>query len=70
MYTIEKAKALYPERRWIGVGILPPHVQETGERRTAYEEILKEAGAVVVFSNVEQLSVDQIQRLVINSSHA
>lgn len=70
MYTIEKAKALYPERRWIGVGILPPHVQETAERRNAYEEILKEAGAVVVFSNVEQLSVDQIQRLVINSSHA
>jgi HAD superfamily phosphatase len=70
MYTIEKAKALYPERRWIGVGILPPHVQETGERRTAYEEILKEAGAVVVFSNVEQLNADQIQRLVINSSHA
>ncbi|MBW4547509.1 MAG: TIGR01548 family HAD-type hydrolase [Symplocastrum torsivum CPER-KK1] len=70
MYTIEKAKALYPERRWIGVGILPPHVQETAERRHAYEEILKEAGAAVVFSNVEQLSVDQIQRLVINSSHA
>ena len=64
MYTIEKAKALYPERRWIGVGILPPHVQETAERRNAYEEILKEAGASVVFSNVEQLSVDQIQRLV------
>ena len=64
MYTIEKAKALFPERRWIGVGILPPHVQETAERRNAYEEILKEAGAVVVFSNVEQLSVDQIQRLV------
>jgi HAD superfamily phosphatase len=61
---------LYPERRWIGVGILPPHVQETAERRNAYEEILKEAGAAVVFSNVEQLSVDQIQRLVINSSHA
>jgi len=70
MYTIEKAKALYPEGCWIGVGILPPHVQETGERRNAYEEILKEAGAVVVFSNVEQLNADQIQRLVINSSHA
>jgi HAD superfamily phosphatase len=64
MYTIEKAKALYPERRWIGVGILPPHVQETAERRNAYEEILKEAGAAVVFSNVEQLNADQIQQLV------
>ncbi|NEQ26729.1 MAG: TIGR01548 family HAD-type hydrolase [Microcoleus sp. SIO2G3] len=64
MYTVEQAKALYPERLWIGVGILPPHVQETAERRNAYEEILKEAGAVVVFSNVEQLNADQIQRLV------
>ncbi len=64
MYTIEKAKALYPERRWIGVGILPPHVQETAERRNGYEEILKEAGAAVVFSNVEQLNADQIQQLV------
>ncbi len=64
MYTIQKAKALYPERRWIGVGILPPHVQETAERRNAYEEILKEAGAAVVFSNVEQLKADQIQQLV------
>ncbi len=64
MYTIEKAKALYPERRWIGVGILPPHVQETAERRNAYEEILKAAGAIIVFSNVEQLNADQIQQLV------
>jgi len=64
MYTVEKAKALHPGRSWIGVGVLPPHVQETPERRSAYEELLKEAGAAVVFSNVQQLTPEQIQQLV------
>lgn len=64
MYTIQKAKALHPKRTWIGVGVLPPHVQETPERREAYEETLKAAGATVVFSNVEQLTPQQIQQLL------
>jgi HAD superfamily phosphatase len=64
MYTVEKAKAIHPGRSWIGVGVLPPHVQETPERRDAYEELLKEAGAAVVFSNVQQLTPEQIQQLM------
>lgn len=64
MYTVEKAKTLAPGRSWIGVGVLPPHVQETAERRDAYEKLLKEAGAVVVFGNVQQLTVEQIRQLV------
>ncbi len=64
MYTVEKAKTLAPRRNWIGVGVLPPHVQETAERRDAYEKLLYEAGAVVVFGNVQQLSVEQIRQLV------
>jgi HAD superfamily phosphatase len=64
MYTVEKARTLHPRRAWIGVGILPPHVQETAERRDAYEEALKEAGAAVVFGNVQQLTPEQIQLLV------
>lgn len=66
MYTVEQAKALQPRRTWIGVGILPPHVQETSERREGYKEILKEAGAVVVFSNVQQLTPAQIEKLLID----
>jgi HAD superfamily phosphatase len=65
MYTVEQAKTLYPRRSWLGVGVLPPHVQETAERRHAYEELLKQAGATVVFSNVQQLTPEQIQQLVI-----
>jgi HAD superfamily phosphatase len=64
MYTVQKARTLQPARTWIGVGILPPHVQEISERREAYEEILKEAGATKIFHNVEQLTPGQIQQLV------
>lgn len=64
MYTVQQARALQPGRTWIGVGILPPHVQETSERRDGYEKILKEAGAAVVFSNVQQLTPAQIEQLV------
>jgi HAD superfamily phosphatase len=62
MYTVQKAKTLHPGRAWIGVGVLPPHVQETPERSDAYEEILKEAGAAVVFGNVQQLTPEQIEQ--------
>ena len=65
MYTVEKARTLHPERSWIGVGILPPHVQETPQRSKAYGETLKEAGAAVVFSNVQQLTPAQIQHLIL-----
>lgn len=64
IYTVEKAKVSAPGRTWIGVGVLPPHVQETSERREAYDQLLKDAGAVVVFGNVQQLTVEQIGQLV------
>jgi HAD superfamily phosphatase len=64
MYTVEKARNLHPQRTWIGVGVLPPHVQETAARRNAYAETLKKAGATVVLSNVEELTPGQIQELV------
>lgn len=64
MYTVQKAKTLYPEHDWIGVGILPPHVQETAERCDQYEQSLRDAGAAIVFSNVQKLTPEQIQQLV------
>jgi len=64
MYTVLKAREVQPERVWIGVGVLPPHVQETAERSKAYEEILKEAGASKVFSNVQQLTPEEIEALL------
>ncbi|HBL10353.1 MAG TPA: TIGR01548 family HAD-type hydrolase [Cyanobacteria bacterium UBA11162] len=64
MYTVEKAKTLHPERIWLGVGILPPHVQEIPERFEAYRQTLKTAGAIKVFSNVQQLTAKEIEQLL------
>ncbi len=64
MYTVEKARNLHPHRTWIGVGVLPPHVQETAARRDAYAATLRNAGAAVVLSNVQELNPGQIQGLL------
>ncbi len=63
MYTVEKARSLFPNYIWISVGILPPHVHETAARRDAYAETLITAGAAAIFSNVEELTPAQIQKL-------
>jgi len=64
MYTVQKARSLFPSRIWIGVGILPPHVQETPTRARAYAASLRAAGAELVFNNVQELTPVQIQQLV------
>jgi HAD superfamily phosphatase len=64
MYTVEKARSVEPNRTWIGVGILPPHVQETIARRDAYAKTLRQAGATIVLSNVQELTPMQIQELL------
>ncbi len=64
MYTVEKARDSHPERVWVGVGILPPHVQEIPEHREAYGERLKAAGATAVFNNVEHLTPEQIKEIL------
>ncbi|TAF07055.1 MAG: TIGR01548 family HAD-type hydrolase [Nostocales cyanobacterium] len=61
MHTVEKAKMLDNSRTWVGVGVLPPHVQETAVRRDAYAETLMKAGAKMVFSNVQELTPGQIE---------
>ncbi|MDM9384965.1 TIGR01548 family HAD-type hydrolase [Chlorogloeopsis sp. ULAP01] len=64
MYTVEKAQSLQRDRTWIGVGVLPPHVQETAARRDAYAQTLRQAGATIVLNNVEQLNAIKIQELL------
>lgn len=48
-------------RRWIGVGILPPHAQATSDYAAAYRKTLQEAGAVAVLPNLEQLTPERIR---------
>ncbi|PSB06432.1 TIGR01548 family HAD-type hydrolase [Pleurocapsa sp. CCALA 161] len=63
MYTIIKAKELQPERNWLGIGILPPHVQTSQTRQEDYAQKLLEAGAEIVLSNVEKLNLQLIKEL-------
>jgi HAD superfamily phosphatase len=56
MYTINKASELRPDREWIAVGVLPPHVQDGGDRQVEYTKTLDQAGAHMVLSNVQDLT--------------
>lgn len=64
MYTIVKARQSQPQRLWIGVGILPPHVQSNSENVEGYSIKLKQAGGSIVLNKVEQLTPAKIQELV------
>jgi HAD superfamily phosphatase len=63
MYTVIKARELQPERNWLGIGILPPHVQTSQTRQEDYAQKLLEAGAEIVLSNVEKLNLQLIEEL-------
>lgn len=63
LQTVVKAQSIYPERPWIGVGVLPPHTQTTPDYAAAYAETLRQAGATVILSSVRELSPDQVQAL-------
>ena len=64
MYTIAKAKEQKSARNWIGVGILPPHVQTSQARQQDYAQKLLAAGAEIVLSNVEKLDIEMIAELI------
>jgi HAD superfamily phosphatase len=64
MQTVINARQLHPHRDWIGVGIVPPHAQTPSDYCAAYTALLQTAGAAIVFSNVEQLTPTQIEKLV------
>ena len=64
MYTVARAREQKPERNWIAVGILPPHVQISPTRQADYAQKLLEAGAEIVLSNVEKLDLPTIKELI------
>ena len=64
MYTVAKAQELKPGRNWIGVGILPPHVQTDATKQADYAQKLMSAGAEIVLSNVENLNIEMIAELI------
>lgn len=64
LHTVQNASRIDLSRRWIGVGILPPHAQTTAEYSVAYTTNLNNAGAAVVLANVKNLTLDYIKKLV------
>lgn len=64
LQTVERARSLQPDRQWIGVGILPPHAQQSQQYAAAYTQTLREAGASLILDGVGSLSPQKIYTLV------
>ncbi len=64
MQTLALAQAKDSSRRWIGVGVLPPHVV-AGEKayRQSYGAALEKAGAHRVISRITELTAAYIEAL-------
>lgn len=60
MKTIVAAKVQFPERKWLAIGILPPHAQQNEVYKREYAAKLKSAGAIAVFDSVRQLTAESI----------
>ncbi|MFQ4135452.1 TIGR01548 family HAD-type hydrolase [Nodosilinea sp. PGN35] len=64
MQTVVQAQATYAQRRWLGVGILPPHIVAADDaHRQGYSEALREAGARAVVSRVTELTASTVRAL-------
>lgn len=61
MQTVLNARKIAPDRRWIAVGILPPHALVDSATRDRYTATLKANGADVVLSSVTELTGDRIR---------
>ncbi|NDJ16274.1 TIGR01548 family HAD-type hydrolase [Myxacorys almedinensis] len=64
IYTVNNAAAMQTDRRWIGVGVLPPHIYAAKDQKDAYAEMLYGAGAIAVLDTVQALTPDKIAQLV------
>ncbi|MEO1181426.1 MAG: hypothetical protein AAFX51_11370 [Cyanobacteria bacterium J06636_28] len=64
MATIQAAQVQFPERVWLAIGVLPPHVQTDPDYQARYSKTLTEAGANLVLSHVEQLTAEKILALL------
>lgn len=63
MYTVDRARMMQPDRVWIAVGVLPPHVQQNDEQIRSYVSLLVQAGAEIVLNNVQELTPERVFEL-------
>jgi HAD superfamily phosphatase len=65
MQTIQRAQQQQPQRTWLGVGVLPPHVvaRDAGYRQR-YSQALTEAGATTVVNAVTEITASHIKHMM------
>jgi HAD superfamily phosphatase len=63
MQTIIKARTVQPQRNFIAVGVLPPHILAETDQVNSYRDSLIRSGAKVVINNVKELTPELINRL-------
>jgi HAD superfamily phosphatase len=60
MHTVVAARLVDPNRHWIAVGAIPPHIP--ADRREAYADLLRSHGAELVASSILELTPEAIAR--------
>jgi HAD superfamily phosphatase len=70
LYTVNRAREQAPQRRWLGVGVLPPHVQQDATRQQQYSDLLTTAGAEGLVSHIEHLTPALLGALLADSGLA
>jgi HAD superfamily phosphatase len=60
MQTVLNVRKINPDRRWIAVGILPPHALADTATRDRHTATLQANGADVVLSSVTELTGDRL----------
>jgi len=63
MYMISNARTQQPNRDFIAVGVLPPHILSAASQIDGYRHSLIQAGAKVVIDNVQELTPRLISSL-------
>jgi HAD superfamily phosphatase len=64
MHTVLKARITKPDRHFLAVGILPPHIHGDLQRVQDYTAGLQQAGATLVLNNVLELTPELISTQV------
>lgn len=64
LQTVQRAQTQRPQQRFIGVGILPPHVQTDPAQAAAYQDTLMAHGAACVLDRVTELTPQRYHTLI------
>jgi HAD superfamily phosphatase len=68
MHTIVNARTKQPDRNFIGVGVLPPHILADASQIDNYRHSLLQSGATIVIDNVTELTPAKIDRSIRSQS--